>query len=95
MEGVVKKLEEENEGLLITTWRVELREAAMEAFPGKDFSRRSWEKLTKEELGLDFVRPRKITRYDPLTYSNMYAEDMVKWATAEACLAYEAGSKLL
>lgn len=33
IEGVVKKLEEENEGLLITTRRVELREAAKEAFP--------------------------------------------------------------
>jgi hypothetical protein len=61
----------------------------------KDFSRYNWEKLTKEVLGLDFVRHRKITRYDPLTYSKMYAEDMVKWATAEACLAYEVGSKLL
>ncbi|KAG6784129.1 hypothetical protein POTOM_009814 [Populus tomentosa] len=70
----LKKLEEENEGLLVTTRRVELREAAMEAFPGKDFSRHNWEKLTKEVLGLDFVRHRKITRYDPLTYSNMYAQ---------------------
>lgn len=33
IEGVVKKLEEENEGLLITTRRVELREAAKKAFP--------------------------------------------------------------
>ncbi|CAK7346925.1 unnamed protein product [Dovyalis caffra] len=71
----------------------------IEAFPGKSFNyhlpialMHNLEKLTKEVLGVDFVKPRRITWYDPVTHDNPYGGDMVIWATAEACLAYEMGS---
>ncbi|KAJ6730512.1 hypothetical protein OIU85_021323 [Salix viminalis] len=93
-EGPVKKLVEENEGSVITTRRVELREAAKKAL----ISRKRFQQAQMGEADKGGVgNPRKITWwYDPLTCSSMYAGDMVKWETAEACLADDqTGSKLL
>ncbi|KAJ6709332.1 hypothetical protein OIU74_010432 [Salix koriyanagi] len=84
-EGPVKKLVEENEGSVITTRRVELREAAKKAL----ISRKRFQQAQLGEADKGGVgNPRKITWwYDPLTCSSMHAGDMVKWETAEACLA--------
>ncbi|KAB5568564.1 hypothetical protein DKX38_002357 [Salix brachista] len=93
-EGPVKKLVEENVGSVSTTWRVELREAAKKAL----ISRKRFQQAQLGEADKGGVgNPRKITWwYDPLTCSSMYAGDMVKWETAEACLADDQmGSKLL
>lgn len=99
IEKLVNKLQKENNGLLIPRL-VELRElaGAETGGQGNDFSRYNLGKLANEVLGGEmgqFVKPNKMIWWEQGNIWRFLSDDLVKYATVEAFLACEMGSKLL